>query len=380
MASKYLSLGGVLSIVATASFALSANAMVLLSDRSEFSGGLPPGGWTAAESGFASPEYSNSVVGVSVAYVEFEPEVPGMVSLYAIPGGGGAESKVAEFRTVSTNAAFSFPVESDFRSFRIVTNGASVVSFESTWPKPSVLAVSGAQVAAAGESGYFENFDVFSGIANLSPWDEGVILPYWQTRNAKTGLPIDKIRISTASTPEAGGVYGYHRANTDSYSLAIVSNTKADHRIGFTVTNDTETSLVNFSLSYKIRQWTFKAGSNVQTNFFEYIVADAVEPVSSTNGWTLVPSLNFEAVASLEAADESHVDLETGTVFADMQTTLDGVSLPKGHVLTMRWRVNGVSGGDAFGIDDVRLTCEKQAVMGTRVYLVKSGGNGFSGE
>ncbi len=79
--------------------------------------------------------------------------------------------------------------------------------------------------------------------------------------------------------------------------------------------------------------------------------------MSAEGDWRQVDALRFDAVASL-AAGGAGADYVTGSVKAELQGTLENVELAPDKVLMLRWRPDGVSNGEALGVDDVVLTCD----------------------
>ena len=243
-------------------------------------------------------------------------------------------------------------------------------------PPTPQLVVSGARVADVG--GYFEPFDILANLASML-WTDGVSVRYWQARRGASSE--GNITEKSGMSNQSAGVYSYHGTNkndTASYSLAIVSKTNNRMTIGFAVTNDTDALLTNFQLSFTARQWTFTSNRTVpQSLHFECLVTNKVVAVSDVGDWDEVNALKFDAVASLQEAEASgRVDYATGSAFANLTATLTGKRLHPGEVLMLRWTSDPVANGEALGVDDVALTCERHS-EGMRVRIVKAGQGGF---
>ena len=104
----------------------------LVIETSDFSGGGVPDGWIVADGGYLSPEYSNAVSRIELSYGATG-EQAGTAQLFAIAHGNGGEVQIASVNTFTTGAAFDFPESSDYRRFRIATNGMALASFSATW-------------------------------------------------------------------------------------------------------------------------------------------------------------------------------------------------------------------------------------------------------
>ena len=98
-----------------------------------FSEGALPEGWRICESGLLSPTYSNYVSHISLAYGEERSGVYGTLALFATDYTTQAESKIADLNSFSSAVQLDFPVGTNFRSFRFVTNGVALVSWTAVW-------------------------------------------------------------------------------------------------------------------------------------------------------------------------------------------------------------------------------------------------------
>ena len=252
---------------------------------------------------------------------------------------------------------------------------AVVVDLAHPPPTPQ-LVVSGARVADVG--GYFEPFDILANLASML-WTDGVSVSYWQARR---GVSSERnITEKSGMSNQSAGLYSYHGTNKNdvaSYSLAIVSKTNNRMTFGFAVTNDTDALLTNFQLSFTARQWTFTSNRTVpQSLHFECLVTNKLVAVSDAGDWDEVDALKFDAVASLPEAEASgRADYATGSAFANLTATLTGRRLHPGEVLMLRWTSDPVANGEALGVDDVALTCERHS-EGMRVRIVKAAHGDF---
>ena len=223
-------------------------------------------------------------------------------------------------------------------------------------PPIPVLAVPGSDIVA---EGYHESFNALTNLPD-TVWSDGVTLPFWQARKG-TEL-VDKITVTSGPGGKSGGLYAYrgtNRADMASYSLSAVANGSNRMSFGFAVTNDTDGFLSDFRISFKARQWTFTTNrvANQSLRFSSLVTNELVSVSAADGAWTEIEALRFDAVRNL-AASGVQADAATGSVFADLSSTLTGVRLRPGEILHLRWVPDPVSNGDALGVDDVSLTCD----------------------
>ena len=121
-----------LGIAAFALF-LSALAGRPVTETADFSGSAVPQGWTVSDGGYLSPEYSNTVSRIALSYGASGAGPAGVAQVFAIDHASSAETQIASVNTATTGAAFDFPAASDYRRFRIATDGLALTSFSATW-------------------------------------------------------------------------------------------------------------------------------------------------------------------------------------------------------------------------------------------------------
>ena len=92
-----------------------------MTETADFSGADVPAGWSVLNGVYLSPEYSNAVSRIALAYGATGGQV-GTAQLFAIDHASSAETQIASVNTATTGAAFDFPGSSDYRQFRIATD------------------------------------------------------------------------------------------------------------------------------------------------------------------------------------------------------------------------------------------------------------------
>ena len=111
---------------------MSALAGGLVTETADFSGTEVPTGWSVSGGIYLSPEYSNAVSRIALSYGATGGQV-GTAQLFAIDHASGAETQIASVNDATTGAAFDFLESSDYRRFRIATNGMALAGFSATW-------------------------------------------------------------------------------------------------------------------------------------------------------------------------------------------------------------------------------------------------------
>ena len=252
-----------------------------------------------------------------------------------------------------------------------VASAATVVDLANPPPQPQ-LAIPGSVVGST--DGFYESCDTLSGSpTGESEWSNWVTLAYLQ---AFIGLtPVNKMITASGMGNKSGGWYNYHGTNkndTASYSLAAVANGSNHIKFGLAVTNELERSLLDFTISFMARQWTFSKNRSAEQSLrFEYLVTNEFVSIVTEGNWVEVDGLRFDAIApgatSFTEGGE-YADYETGSVGRNLSATLQDVVLRPGKVLLIRWTPDPVSNGEALGVDDIRLKCSKQALGTTLIY------------
>ena len=119
--------------MALCAMSMSALAGGFVTETADFSGADVPAGWSVGGGGYLSPEYSNAVIRIALSYGATGGQA-GTAQLFAIDHASSAETQIASVNTATTGAAFDFPGSSDYRQFRIATDGLTLASFSATWP------------------------------------------------------------------------------------------------------------------------------------------------------------------------------------------------------------------------------------------------------
>ncbi len=114
-------------------FSLSALAGGVVTETADFSGAEVPAGWTVTGGTYLSPGYSNAVSRIALSYGATGGQA-GTAQLFAIDHANNAETQIAAVNTATTGASFDFSGASDYRRFRIATEGLALASFSATWP------------------------------------------------------------------------------------------------------------------------------------------------------------------------------------------------------------------------------------------------------
>ena len=163
-------------VMAACLFSMSAMAAGIVTETAEFSGADVPAGWSVSDGSYLSPEYSNSVSRIALSYGATGGQV-GTAQLFAIDHASSAETQIALVNTATTGAAFDFPGSSDYRRFRIATDGLALASFSATWSDTRPDAPSNVVATALTTDSLEVSWDAVDGAAGyrVSVWTNAVV-------------------------------------------------------------------------------------------------------------------------------------------------------------------------------------------------------------
>ena len=158
-------------VMAACLFSLSALAGGFVTETADFPGADVPAGWSVLNGVYLSPEYSNAVSRIALSYGATGGQA-GTAQLFAIDHASSAETQIASVNTATTGAAFDFPGSSDYRQFRISTDGLVLVSFSATWPDTRPDAPSNVVATALTTDSLQVSWDAVDGAAGyrVSVW------------------------------------------------------------------------------------------------------------------------------------------------------------------------------------------------------------------
>ena len=155
---------------------MSALAGGLVTETAEFSGADVPAGWSVSDGSYLSPEYSNAVSRIALSYGTSGGQA-GSARLFAIDHASSVEAQIASVNTATTSAAFDFPGSSDYRQFRIATDGLALSSFSATWPDTRPDAPSNVVATALTTESLEVSWDAVDGASgySVSVWTNVVV-------------------------------------------------------------------------------------------------------------------------------------------------------------------------------------------------------------
>ncbi|MBQ6011385.1 MAG: hypothetical protein IJL17_22840 [Kiritimatiellae bacterium] len=163
--------------IAACALPLSARAGRPVTETADFSGSAVPQGWTVSDGGYLSPEYSNTVSRIALSYGASGAGPAGVAQVFAIDHTSSAETQVASVNAATTGAAFDFPAASDYRRFRVATDGLALASFSATWLDARLDAPSNVVATALTTDSLEVSWDAVSGAASyrVSVWTNVVV-------------------------------------------------------------------------------------------------------------------------------------------------------------------------------------------------------------
>jgi len=162
--------------MALCAMSMSALAGGLVTETAVFSSVDVPAGWNVSDGSYLSPEYSNAVSRIALSYGATGAQI-GTAQLFAIDHASNAETQIASLNTATTGAAFDFPGSSDYRQFRIATDGLALTSFFATWPDTRPDAPSNVVATALTTDSLEVSWDAVDGAVGyrVSVWTNAVV-------------------------------------------------------------------------------------------------------------------------------------------------------------------------------------------------------------
>ena len=261
------------------------------------------------------------------------------------------EKEIRSGKTVETRySADSLPSDGRFKI--TVTplpatgeNLASTISpIDLSSARPAV--VTGLELSGLENDTYTQNFSALSQISKESDVSS-FSLPFWQM--FRNGEAATKIKFSKlGGNPTASGIYACCDASltAESYSLGSLASSTIETIYGIAFTNDCESSVQSFSVSFKAMQRSFKnAGKTLK---LEYLATDKMTGIASPGDWK---EIEIPATAPYTAENRGEKTFHVQEIAA----TVADVDIPAGGVLAIRWRDVASPANPLTSIDDVTV-------------------------
>ena len=146
-------------------------------EESIFQEGALPDGWQTYGADLISPAYSNSVTHVALTYGASGADASGTLAIFASNHASQVESKIADLNALTSAARFDFAKDTDFLSFRLVTNGLSLVSFAVTWMDTRLFSPTNISIASNTGSSFDLSWDAVEGAVGyrIDVWTNKVV-------------------------------------------------------------------------------------------------------------------------------------------------------------------------------------------------------------
>ncbi len=208
---------------------------------------------------------------------------------------------------------------------------------------------------------YQQNFDSLASSGTSNPWQDNSTIPGWYAAKTLGGTAVSTYRADGGSN-NTGALYSFGVAGVNSAADralgSIASGTPGHFAYGVRFLNDTEVTQTNILVSYTGEQWRNGGNIAAQTLAFSWRVSSgAITDADALNAsvWMEFPALNF--VSPTVGATASALDGNAASsrqVFVNL--LLEGVSLPPGNELFLRWLDLNDSGNDhGLAVDDVTV-------------------------
>ena len=191
----------------------------------------------------------------------------------------------------------------------------------------------------------------FAGLATVTKATgvKDIDLPYWQFYHADE--PVETLRFSAlGGKPTAGGVYVCSDAakTADSYGLGSIASKESGCAYGLVMTNDRATAMNGFSVSFKVRQRTFKQSE--KSLALEYLISSEAVTMASAGDWRAleIPITAPKTEATCGGLSE---------YVQDISVSAADIEVRPGEMIAFRWRDPAMASSPLTNIDDVCIAC-----------------------
>lgn len=192
----------------------------------------------------------------------------------------------------------------------------------------------------------------------------------------ENGSSADGTYAANAGSGTGGNTYSYGTGTTSERALGMLDSGSVQSRIGASFQNDTGSTLTAIVIRYFGEQWRQGASGRSDRIDFAY----SLDATTLANGsWTDVNALDFATVDTAAASGALN-----GDAAANRRTRaalIDGLSIPAGGVVFIRWTGFDISGSDdGLAVDDFELRgfAQTPAVVSMQPLFFVEGDSGSS--
>jgi hypothetical protein len=134
----------------------------------------------------------------------------------------------------------------------------------------------------------------------------------------------------------------------DSYGLGSISSKESGCAYGLVMTNDRATAMNGFSVSFKVRQRTFKASG--KSLALEYLISPESVTMASAGDWR---TLEMPVAAPKTEATCGGLS----EYVQDISVSAADIEVRPGEMIAFRWRDPAMANSPLTNIDDVCIIC-----------------------
>lgn len=199
-----------------------------------------------------------------------------------------------------------------------------------------------------------QNFDTLPASGN-AVWANNTTLTGWYHARTGTGSTL----VADTGASNAGNFYNYGASGSSERALGAVGSGNAavgDLYYGLRLKNSTGAPITSLTISYTGEQWRNSAAA-AQTVSFSYLIATTVTGslAEFQSAGTAVAALNLASPITAGTAGALNGNLAANRVARSV--TLEGINLPNGSEMLLRWADPDHGGADhGLAIDDVSVT------------------------
>lgn len=186
--------------------------------------------------------------------------------------------------------------------------------------------------------GYAQNFDTLANTGTTNPWVDNTTLPDWYAMQTIGTLSAYRADNGASTT---GALYSYGTTATTERAMAsIASGTPGNFIYGYKFTNNTNSTIASFNISYIGEQWRNGGNATPQKLDFAYQVNAAG---LNTGTWTNVDNLDFTGPIATATAAALDGNASANRVILSQVVT---VTVPVGDSILFRLFDTNDAGAD----------------------------------
>jgi len=216
--------------------------------------------------------------------------------------------------------------------------------------------VSYAQIEMKQTGSHFQDFNSLSKTGSANTWVDNLTIPGWYWKCSNPDAPTTYYSDDGTDTYKGKRCYGTTN-DSDRAIGGLCNSTYSKYNYGVKLYNSSSSSISELIVNYTGEQWKVSSDNSLQQIKFYYkITNDPTATFTSliTDGWTAVVNLNFISPKD----GHSILKVLNGNDPANRNyicDTINGITIPSGSYILLRWYDQADSYDHGLAIDDVTV-------------------------